>query len=573
MSGDEVAEFDSVYLELIERDGRRKVSFVDGVVSIGRHPESVLRLKDEGLSRRHCLVERCDDGWILRDLGSRNGTKVNGRRESEKLLAHGDRIKVGRTLLRFVDRGSKEARGRADDASVAECEPGTDVEIAGGLDVDLASVVGDRRRDSIAVLENVCADTSQRTGLNDISFFDARGREVHAGKRAEDETRGKAIGLFRGIVQAALRSRATDIHVEPRSENVSVRFRVDGQMVKITEIEPAAFARVLGITKILCEVDPSLKAAVQEGHFSAKVAVDRIDFRVSLTPVVNGQKLVIRVLDAAMVPSRLHDLGLVPWMFDKVRRVAIRDSGMLLVSGPTGSGKTTTLHSCLREIDVDTRNAITIEDPVEYQLDGATQIPVDHKQGHGFATILRSVLRQDPDVIFVGEIRDVETATVASQAAMTGHLVYSTVHAKDTIGAVFRLLDLGLEPYLVANALSLVMAQRLVRVLCKTCRRRIAPTSAQSLALGKLAEGVSRVHVPRGCAACLETGYHGRRAVFELLEFNESLRDILLDTPSIAAIRRSLRGGHFISLRQFGLQLVVDGETSFEEIERIAPED
>ena len=564
---------DTAYLEVIEKTGSRRITFDDGVISIGRHPESVLYLNDAGLSRRHCVIEKAKDGWKLQDLGSRNGTRINGQKSTEQLLAHGDLIKVGKTLLRFVAPPSRGKKARETSSGQTDSKQ-VQIETSVGLDVDLAAVVKNRKKSPLSVLESVCSEMgATRTGLSDIRFLDARGRQAHGSERGDDDSGSHAITLFRAVIQASLRSRATDIHIEPRSEGVSIRFRVDGQMVLITEISKPSYARILGITKILCEVDSSSKAAVQEGHFSAGVSDDRIDFRVSLTPVIHGQKLVIRVLDAASVPSRLHDLGLVPWMFDKVRKVATRDSGMLLVSGPTGSGKTTTLHSCLREIDVDTRNAITIEDPVEYQLDGATQIPVDHKQGHGFATILRSVLRQDPDVIFVGEIRDIETATVASQAAMTGHLVYSTVHARDSIGAVFRLLDLGLEPYLVANALSMVMAQRLVRVLCKSCRRMMTPTSSQSLALGKLAEGASRVHLPRGCTACLETGYHGRRAAFELLEFNESLRDILLDKPSIGAIRRALRGGHFISLREFGLQLVVDGETSFEEIDRIAPVD
>jgi general secretion pathway protein E len=257
-------------------------------------------------------------------------------------------------------------------------------------------------------------------------------------------------------------------------------------------------------------------------------------------------------------------------MYDKLRTVAARDSGMVLACGPTGSGKTTTLYACLREIDVNTRNAITIEDPVEYHLDGCTQIPIDHKQGNTFANILRSVLRQDPDVIFVGEIRDIETAQVAMQAAMTGHLVYSTVHSKDTIGAIFRLLDLGVESYLVANALNLIVAQRLCRSLCERCRRAERPTSAQLMRMGKAADGVGVVHVPAGCPACLQTGYFGRRALLELLEFTEPLRDVVLKRPTIGDIRAVLAQGHFVTLQQFGFQLVAQGCTSLEEVDRVA---
>jgi general secretion pathway protein E len=243
---------------------------------------------------------------------------------------------------------------------------------------------------------------------------------------------------------------------------------------------------------------------------------------------------------------------------------------MLLACGPTGSGKTTTLYSCLREIDVEQRNAITIEDPVEYELPGATQIPIDAKQGHTFANILRSVLRQDPDVIFLGEIRDIETANVAMQAAMTGHLVYSTVHAKDTISAIFRLLDLGVEQYLVANAVNMIIAQRLTRLLCVACRRPVRATPAQSLKMGQLLAGVPEIHVPQGCPECLETGFHGRRALFELLEFTDPLRDVVLKNPTIQGIRQVLASNHFTTLQQFGFQLVAQGHTSYDEVERVA---
>ncbi|MHC4804392.1 MAG: GspE/PulE family protein, partial [Planctomycetota bacterium] len=288
------------------------------------------------------------------------------------------------------------------------------------------------------------------------------------------------------------------------------------------------------------------------------------------TPAMHGQKLVIRVLDSSNAPSRLHELGLVPWMYEKLRTVSSRDAGLLLACGPTGCGKTTTLYSCIREIDVNQRNAITIEDPVEYYLEGCTQIPIDHKQENTFAMILRSVLRQDPDVIFVGEIRDIETATVAMQAAMTGHLVYTTVHSKDTIGAVFRLLDLGVEGYLVANALDVILAQRLVRVLCPTCKKAVNPTPSQNLKMGKLLEGVPQIYVPTGCRRCLKTGYLGRRAVFELLDFNQQMRDVVLETPTIHKIHEIAKQGLFMTLQQFGFQLVSQGATAFDEIERVA---
>jgi general secretion pathway protein E len=330
------------------------------------------------------------------------------------------------------------------------------------------------------------------------------------------------------------------------------------------------FRRILGVVKILCQIDTSLKNTVQDGHFSVAVKGRRVDFRVSLTPSVHGQKMVVRVLDSSNAPSRLHELGLVPWMYDKLRTIATKDAGLILACGPTGSGKTTTLYSCLREIDVNTRNAITIEDPVEYYHEGCTQIPIDSKTGNTFATILRSVLRQDPDVIFVGEIRDIETATVAMQAAMTGHLVYTTVHAKDSIGAVFRLLDLGVEAYLVANALNLIIAQRLVRVLCESCRKAVKPSPAQNMKMGQFLGGVPQIYVPTGCRRCLRTGYIGRRALFELLEFTNAMRDVVLKTPTIQGIRDIANQGLFMTLQQHGYQLVSQGVTSMDEVDRVS---
>jgi general secretion pathway protein E len=379
------------------------------------------------------------------------------------------------------------------------------------------------------------------------------------------------VQIMRLLLLACFRSRASDLHMEPKPEKATIRIRVDGVMVTLVEDLPiTVFRKIIGVVRVLCQFDQSVKAEVLDGHFNVQVKSRRVDYRVSLTPAVHGMKLVLRVLDPANAPSRLHELGMLPWMYEKLRTVCNRDAGLVLACGPTGSGKTTSLYSCLREIDLEQRNAITIEDPVEYQIEGATQIPIDSRQGHTFGGLLRSILRQDPDVILVGEIRDVETANVAMQAAMTGHLVFSTVHARDTIGSVFRLLDLGVEPYLVANALDIVFAQRLVRVLCPTCRRQVAPTLAQQLKMGKGIEGMTTIFEPVGCAYCLDTGYYGRRAIFELLEMNDMLREIVLKQPTPQQIREVLRNGLFTSLQGYGFQLVSNGITSYEEIERVS---
>ena len=605
---------------------------LDGsLVSFGRLAENVVAIDDSSLSRKHCVVECVDGVWHVRDLQSRNGTKVNGAKVSTAVLRNLDLIKIGKVEIRFVcpeesllkagpkqdefqeeqqdslaptnkrgpnlstDAGlpsiplarperSLEDRVKPKKAAL----PGLDglaalgnaanlsADVTNTIDVDLNSVVGagSLGNDPESRLRKICNEASEKPfEAADISLVDMRGQIVHQAAEMggeDDDDASESIRVFRLVLLTALRSRASDVHVEPRMDRATIRLRVDGMMVLASELPLDLLRRLLGMVKILCQIDTSQKSQVQDGHFSTITKGRRVDFRVSLTPAVHGQKLVLRVLDTSNSPTRLHELGVLPWMYEKLRTMANRDSGMVLACGPTGSGKTTTLYSCLREIDVETRNAITIEDPVEYYLEGCTQIPIDHKQGNTFANILRSVLRQDPDVIFVGEIRDIETAQVAMQAAMTGHLVYSTVHSRDSMGAIFRLLDLGVESYLVANAINLIVAQRLCRALCMNCRRAVRLTSQQLLKMGRAADGMPSIFSPVGCGKCLGTGYRGRRALLELLEFSDGVRDVVLKRPTISDLRNVLEQGHYITLQKFGFQLVAQGVTSFEEVERVA---
>ena len=605
---------------------------LDGsLVSFGRLAENVVAIDDSSLSRKHCVVECVDGVWHVRDLQSRNGTKVNGAKVSTAVLRNLDLIKIGKLEIRFVspeesllkagpkqDEFQKEQQNSlaptnkrgpnlSTDAGLPSIPlarpersledrvkpkkaalPGLDglaalgnaanlsADVTNTIDVDLNSVVGAASlgNDPESRLRKICNEASEKPfEAADISLVDMRGQIVHQAAEMggeDDDDASESIRVFRLVLLTALRSRASDVHVEPRMDRATIRLRVDGMMVLASELPLDLLRRLLGMVKILCQIDTSQKSQVQDGHFSTITKGKRVDFRVSLTPAVHGQKLVLRVLDTSNSPTRLHELGVLPWMYEKLRTMANRDSGMVLACGPTGSGKTTTLYSCLREIDVETRNAITIEDPVEYYLEGCTQIPIDHKQGNTFANILRSVLRQDPDVIFVGEIRDIETAQVAMQAAMTGHLVYSTVHSRDSMGAIFRLLDLGVESYLVANAINLIVAQRLCRALCMNCRRAVRLTSQQLLKMGRAADGMPSIFSPVGCGKCLGTGYRGRRALLELLEFSDGVRDVVLKRPTISDLRNVLEQGHYITLQKFGFQLVAQGVTSFEEVERVA---
>lgn len=595
----------ATFLEMISETGRQRIDFTKPTLTIGRHPQNAVVLSDErGASRFHCVVERAEDGTVVvRDLQSRNGIWYREERlRDSAVLEIGDTFRVGKCWFRLLSdetasvsddhcdctarRGQAEsASGDASSLLAAFDDDDADynqllAELSGPDSSAQSAVTG---HDYSRVLDQLSrmagADETARTGL---TLIDARGRVVHAGDRnaiaqrqgrsgraTDDREDQDAVGLLQQFLLLCARACATDLHFEPKPEHVQVRIRVDGMMIHVMPIESPIGARVYGVVKVLSEIDITQKHLVQEGHFSSTIAGRRVDYRVSFSPTMHGQKLVIRVLDLANSPRYLNELELPTWMYDRIQKVARQDSGMVLACGPTGSGKTTTLYAILRDIDVQLRNVITIEDPVEYEIEGVTQMPINPDRGNTFNNMLRSVLRQDPDVILLGEIRDQETANTAMQAAMTGHLVLTTVHAKDTIGSVFRLLDLGVEPFLIASSLHLVLAQRLVRLLCHNCRVDKKPTSHQTLQMGKYVEGLTKLYVPAGCDVCLGTGFHGRRAMFELLVVTDDLRDVILKTPTIHEIREQVRMTMFTSLRQSGFSLVLKGDTSYEEVERV----
>lgn len=381
------------------------------------------------------------------------------------------------------------------------------------------------------------------------------------------EDSGDGIQTLGLLIMIAYQTRSTDIHLEPKADSYDARMRVDGMLVPIVQIPKEVAARVAGVVKILCEIDFAGQLGIQEGSFSAKAPGRRTDFRVSFTPSVHGQKLAIRILDLANSPQSLDGLGAPKSLISRLRNVMQQNAGMILVCGPTGSGKTTTLYSLIRDIDRKSRNVMTIEDPVEYQIEGVTQSSVDAERGKNFSDMLRALLRQDPDVLLLGEIRDAESARISMQATMTGHLVLSTVHAQDTINTVFRLLDLGADPNMVASSLNMVLAQRLVRVLCTHCRRRRTPGTVEKQKLGSLARGV--IYESSGCASCLGTGYLGRRALFELLESNNRLKDLMLKKPTLQELKAAVRGPGFVTLRGDGYRLVAQGVTTISEVDRV----
>ncbi|MBX3406381.1 MAG: Flp pilus assembly complex ATPase component TadA [Phycisphaeraceae bacterium] len=547
-------------------------------ITIGRSPENVLSVNDTLLSRFHCVVEPAPSRpkgdtfsvdetgtteaatWHLRDLGSRNGTRLNGVRVTDSILRPGDVIKIGtHSFIVQAEESLAERQSAARDAAATAASGGAQARVPDPVWV-------------IDVTEMINMLPPRNSGADDrLELIDGRGRS--SGALASDSEGSRAVRL---LLLAASKARATDIHLEPRGDCMQARMRVDGQMLSVVQIPNGVGDLVYGLIKTACQMRPTGREAVLDGHFSAKFPADatgsarRVDYRVSFTPSVHGQKLVIRVLDMRDSPRSLTELGLAPYMYDRVRKVCEQEAGMLLVCGPTGSGKTTTLYNALRVIDREARNVITIEDPVEYHLEGVTQIPIDDNKGNTFGSLLRSVLRQDPDVILLGEIRDEETARTAMQAAVTGHLVFSTVHAKDTMSSVFRLIDLKVEPYLVANSLELVLAQRLVRVLCDNCKRPIRVTPGQATRMGRFLEGQTELYTATGCAQCLRTGFRGRRAIYELLDFTDELRDVIIKDPTIAAMKRVIEQGLFTTLVQSGWVLAARGITTLDEVDRVA---
>ena len=565
--------------------------------TMGRHPDNDLPLRDDLASRFHCSIECDEEGlWKLADLGSRNGTRLNGERIGSQSLRDGDVIAVGRHS--FTVALTKSATPRLDDElpsldsleSLPDLEPldqtvATPVNFDDAEELPLADAPRgartrptrrpvDRKPDApmprkadrrwIQTLRSTLDALPPKSSVDEqIVVLDPRGNPTAS---LSSESDGPIA--VRMLLLTSSKARATDIHVEPKGDAIAVRMRVDGQMVTIVDLPNEVGELIAGLIKTACHMKQAGREAVLDGSFSTKFNNRRVDFRASFTPTVHGQKLVLRVLDARTAPQRLSDMRMPPFMQERIKKLTEQDTGLLLTCGPTGSGKTTTLYNALREIDRETRNVVTIEDPVEYHLDNVTQIPIT--AASSFPQILRSVLRQDPDVILVGEIRDEETARVAMQAAMTGHVVFSTVHAKDSIGAVFRLLDLGVEQYLVANSLDLILAQRLVRVLCESCKRPVAVSPGQSSQIGRFLDGKSEVYAATGCSKCLRTGFLGRQALLEMLEFTNDLRDIVLNNPTIQAMRRKIEEGVFTTLQQSGWVMAARGVTSLEEVERVA---
>lgn len=400
---------------------------------------------------------------------------------------------------------------------------------------------------------------------------------------AEEETedlmdvveKAPIIKLINTIIFQAVKERASDIHIEATEKELKVRFRVDGVLYHRLTPPRQYQAAIASRIKIMAKLNIAERRLPQDGKIAIRVAGRDVDIRVSVIPTVKGERIVMRLLDRASILISLEDLGMHGDILEKIAKLIRLSHGIILVTGPTGCGKTTTLYAALSKINSESQNIITVEDPVEYQLSGIAQIQVKPKIDLTFANGLRSILRHDPDIVMVGEIRDYDTAAMATHASLTGHLVFSTLHTNDAPGAVTRLVDMGVEPYLVSSSVIAILAQRLVRVACPECKEAYEPEETALAEIGLTPDRVTdgKVYRSRGCPHCLDTGFRGRRGIFELLVMDGAIRKLVLsradsNTIKEEAIKRGMR-----TLRGDGAETVVEGLTTIEEVLRVTQED
>lgn len=383
------------------------------------------------------------------------------------------------------------------------------------------------------------------------------------------------IRLVNQIIVNALTKRASDIHIEPYEDNVYVRYRIDGVLHDVLTLPAKIKGAIVARVKIISNLDISERRLPQDGRIKMRVGKKEVDFRVSTLPSMFGEKIVMRILEKGSLQLDLEKLGFEKQSLQFFLDALSRPYGMILVTGPTGSGKTTTLYSALMKIRKPEINIVTVEDPVEYTLPRITQVQVQEEIGRTFAQVLRAFLRQDPDVILVGEIRDFETAEIAIKAALTGHLVLSTLHTNDAPSTITRLINMGIEPFLISSSVILIAAQRLARKLCEHCKvkRSIEPETLKKLGLKDEYDKPVEIYEPKGCPECNNTGYRGRVALYEVLPIREEIKEMILTGASALEIRKEAIKQGMITLRQSGLLKVLAGITSIEEVLRVTVEE
>ncbi|WP_100012104.1 GspE/PulE family protein [Lentibacillus sediminis] len=385
-----------------------------------------------------------------------------------------------------------------------------------------------------------------------------------------NDTGAPAVRLLDELLQTGVQLKASDIHIDPQENNVHVRYRIDGRLqtgkVVPKQLQHSLIARI----KILADLNITQKRLPQDGRIKTAVGSTPVDLRISCLPTVHGEKIVVRILDLSNALLQLTEMNFSQENLRKYEQLISQASGLILLTGPTGSGKTSTLYTSLQQLNSDDVNIVTVEDPVEYQLNGINQMQVNNAIDLDFATGLRSILRQDPNIIMVGEIRDQETAEIAIRASLTGHLVFSTLHTNSAIDAIPRLFDMGIEPYLAVSSLSGIVAQRLVRKICRDCKSEREPTEMEREIFRKNGVPVERMYYGKGCSACHQQGYRGRIAVQEVLVVDDAIKQMLLNHQSMADIKSYAREQGMAFLIQDGLEKIKAGQTTMEEVMQVS---
>ncbi|MEO7803151.1 MAG: ATPase, T2SS/T4P/T4SS family [Actinomycetota bacterium] len=424
-------------------------------------------------------------------------------------------------------------------------------------------------------IESAIARVERLDGAVDALLDSAEGAQddfIEVGPARDLADEAPIVKLVNSIIAQAVADRASDIHIEPQERDMRVRFRIDGVLHEKLRPNKSIQAGVISRLKIMAEMDIAERRIPLDGRIGLNLSGKSIDLRVASLPTVYGEKIVLRILDKSSVLLRLEDLGFSDYNFTRFQESFTKPYGMILVTGPTGSGKSTTLYATLNILNTVDRNIITVEDPVEYRLPGVNQVQTNNKAGLHFSSALKSILRSDPDVILIGEIRDRETAQIAVEAALTGHLVLSTLHTNDAPSAISRLIEMGIEPFLVASACDAVLAQRLARRLCEKCKEAYEP-SREALELSKFPiapdEALPTLYRPVGCSKCGKTGYRGRMALHEVMNISEDIERMAVEHKSSDEIRRMAIAQGMLELRLDGLDKVLKGSTSLEEIQRV----
>ena len=424
-------------------------------------------------------------------------------------------------------------------------------------------------------IEKAITEHYKGDGIEGISFVSVDGARQTDLQRGRDflkieelEEGSPVINVVNNIILRAIRDKASDIHIEPDKSKLRIRYRVDGMLYEVMTYNMDVYPAIVSRIKVMANLDIAERRLPQDGRIQVMVEGRSVDLRFSSMPGILGEKIVLRILDKNSVILDLNQLGFSIDTLSNFKRLLKHPYGLILVTGPTGSGKTTTLYAAMNFLNSIDKNIVTIEDPVEYQMDIINQNQVREAIGLTFSVILRHTLRQDPDIIMVGEIRDKETAEIAIQSSLTGHLVLSTLHTNDSPSAITRLLDMGIEPYMISSSLTGVIAQRLIRKICTECKTLFYPPSAVLERYNWGGEKDLQVAKGKGCPACYGSGYKGRAGIYELLEVNESLQTMILSNPSLEEIRKRLKEWDHSSMEMEGLNKVRERITSFEEVTR-----